>query len=142
MAAADFGGNLIVAKNRTDAGELVGCDHHPEPHSANQDSSLRVAEAHLAGDFNGDVGIIHRNAVENATIDNVVPSVAEHLDEQGPCQNPSVIRAEDDMHPDGPSQVQCAYGMHRNFMLPDPGKDGESVRLIARAGIGLLDGRS
>ena len=51
MTAAELGCDLVVAKNRAHAGELVGCDHQPEPHSTNQDSSFRIAQAHLPGDF-------------------------------------------------------------------------------------------
>ena len=50
MTAAHLGDQFVMTEGSPHAGELVGCDNHSERRSANQDSSLRIAD--LAFDVN------------------------------------------------------------------------------------------
>ncbi len=56
VAAADLGGQLVVADRRANAGELVGYDGHADTGAVNQDATVALARGHGLGGGDGKAG--------------------------------------------------------------------------------------
>jgi hypothetical protein len=77
MPPAHFGGNAVMARRSTDAGNLVGGDAHADPGAANEDASFGSARSHVLGYLESEVGIIDAGVSFGTHIEDFVLQIAQ-----------------------------------------------------------------
>ena len=58
VAAAEFRGDVVVARGGANAGNLVGGNAHPQPGAADQNAAFGLLGGHFAADDGGDVRVV------------------------------------------------------------------------------------
>ena len=81
VAAAQFGGDVVVARGGSNSRNLVGGNAHPQPGAADQNSPIDFARRDLSAHFCGNVRIVDRLGTRLADVDHFLAEAHEQLDQ-------------------------------------------------------------